>query len=699
MIPSAGPLERRGALRARARTTRPATSSRRSELVAGARAALAARSRPRRVFETMLAQPRFDSEGADLAGGPVRELHATGDRDLYNEDGEGWPVWKGRTFDRYRPDIAPPVYWAEPGPAAFRKRRSRAFREFRGDPRPHLCRRLPDRLSGCCGATNRRTMNACLAPPRVFAIHDAPQLVWPRGDERDLMVLLGVLNSLPFDWLLRRRVETHVTFGILNALPMPEGEEQTSRRARGPPLLSWTIGTPTSRIASGSSGGRSRRTERLDSRPRSTRSSPAPTGSRASSSSALRRLRRGRRARVIPRARPRRLRRRRGSCVTKPEFIDNRDERTLADALRELAADPGCAKRRSTSRVATSTSRASSRPQTSSSHGRAFGSCSAPSRRRRCRAPQRTAGRSAWTRAAGSRISSAQLADERDALPFSRQTAEDVLRLAAPPAPRRGRGTPLPQALPARQGVPVPRSGCDRRLGELHLRRPRPQPRARDRPVPAERRRRGRGLVRRALGGGRGLPRAPDRDHHRPRGSRRGRRTTSTCARCSSSTATSLACSEETRTATATRPGQPGGVTLTDFQRHGFRRALRIIERFDGVLVGDGVGLGKSFIGSELLDHYVNARGLRALVIVPAALRDSFWERHLQRARHRRPGRQLPAARGRAPARRRPRRARARQGRLPLRARRRGARLPQPRHRPVPGAVAADGREHARSSA
>ena len=77
-------------------------------------------------------------------------------------------------------------------------------------------------------------------------------------------------------------------------------------------------------------------------------------------------------------------------------------------------------------------------------------------------------------------------------------------------------------------------------------------------------------------------------------------------------------------------PGQPGGVTLTDFQRHGFRRALKIIERFDGVLVGDGVGLGKSFVGSELLDHYVNREGLRALVIVPAALRDSFWVNHLR---------------------------------------------------------------------
>ena len=86
---------------------------------------------------------------------------------------------------------------------------------------------------------------------------------------------------------------------------------------------------------------------------------------------------------------------------------------------------------------------------------------------------------------------------------------------------------------------------------------------------------------------------------------------------------------EEDEDADGYTPGQPGGVTLVDFQRHGFRRALRAIERLDGVLIGDGVGLGKSFIGSKLLDHYVNREGLRALVIVPAALRDSFWERHL----------------------------------------------------------------------
>jgi superfamily II DNA or RNA helicase len=77
-------------------------------------------------------------------------------------------------------------------------------------------------------------------------------------------------------------------------------------------------------------------------------------------------------------------------------------------------------------------------------------------------------------------------------------------------------------------------------------------------------------------------------------------------------------------------PGQPGGITLTDFQRHGLRRALRVLDRFDGVLVGDGVGLGKSFIGTGLLDHYVKREKVHALVVVPAALRDSFWQHYLE---------------------------------------------------------------------
>jgi hypothetical protein len=164
------------------------------------------------VFRTMMRHPRFDADSRAWRATPHRELDATGDRDLFNEHGSGWPVWKGRTFERYQPEFAEPIWWAEPEAAL--ERIGADFREF-----PLDCRIV---FRDVVRATDRRTMKACLAPPQTFAIHDAPQLVWERGDERDLLRLLGVLNSLPFDWLVRRRVETHMTFGILNSLSIPE---------------------------------------------------------------------------------------------------------------------------------------------------------------------------------------------------------------------------------------------------------------------------------------------------------------------------------------------------------------------------------------------------------------------------------------------------------------------------------------------
>lgn len=193
-----------------------------------------------RVFERMLLHPRFDYDGRAWRALPYRELDAAGDKDLFNEDGRGWPVWKGNTFDRYLPDLAPPVYWAEPEPTLVRLQAKRmgshgvfaAFdADWIADPAtlpPNGCRIV---FRDVVRATDRRTMKACLAPPHVFAIHTAPQLIWPRGTGTDQAFVLGVLASLPYDWLLRRRVETHLTFGIINALPIPDAGAATDRIA------------------------------------------------------------------------------------------------------------------------------------------------------------------------------------------------------------------------------------------------------------------------------------------------------------------------------------------------------------------------------------------------------------------------------------------------------------------------------------
>lgn len=74
----------------------------------------------------------------------------------------------------------------------------------------------------------------------------------------------------------------------------------------------------------------------------------------------------------------------------------------------------------------------------------------------------------------------------------------------------------------------------------------------------------------------------------------------------------------------------PGGITLTRFQEDGYRRARRILEEFGGVIYADGVGTGKTSIGLRFIEEYARERGLYTLVISPAQLRESLWQKRLQ---------------------------------------------------------------------
>lgn len=67
------------------------------------------------------------------------------------------------------------------------------------------------------------------------------------------------------------------------------------------------------------------------------------------------------------------------------------------------------------------------------------------------------------------------------------------------------------------------------------------------------------------------------------------------------------------------------GLRLTTFQQDGVWRAKRILDGFHGVVIADGVGLGKSFIAGELIREAVVERRQRVLLVTPAALRDGPW--------------------------------------------------------------------------
>jgi superfamily II DNA or RNA helicase len=84
----------------------------------------------------------------------------------------------------------------------------------------------------------------------------------------------------------------------------------------------------------------------------------------------------------------------------------------------------------------------------------------------------------------------------------------------------------------------------------------------------------------------------------------------------------------EAEVATAEVPRVP----LASFQRDGYERARRILERHGGVVYADGVGTGKTSIGLAFIEQYALREGRNALVVAPAQLARE-WQRHVIRAR------------------------------------------------------------------
>jgi predicted RNA methylase len=73
------------------------------------------------------------------------------------------------------------------------------------------------------GQTNERSMMATLIPRGVVCGNKVPTVLFP-GDlsEERLLVWCSVMNSIPFDWMLRRIVTTTVNYFLLLSLPMPQ---------------------------------------------------------------------------------------------------------------------------------------------------------------------------------------------------------------------------------------------------------------------------------------------------------------------------------------------------------------------------------------------------------------------------------------------------------------------------------------------
>ncbi len=192
------------------------------------------------------------------------DINATGGRSWMTFDAEPsknrWPVYGGEAFDLWSPDSE--SYYAVAESRALtadllRRRREGAERNnsafalfpdsWIADDSTLPSKRARIAFRDVTRATDSRTVRAALIPPRVFLVHTAPFLLVPQGTVDAEAFILGVMSSLPFDWAARRIVETHLTFDVLNGLPVPLEFEGLALAARVR-ALSARLATPDDRF-------------------------------------------------------------------------------------------------------------------------------------------------------------------------------------------------------------------------------------------------------------------------------------------------------------------------------------------------------------------------------------------------------------------------------------------------------------------
>ena len=172
---------------------------------------------------------------------PYTEIHETQQRALFSHV-EGVPVLKGRSFDQYDPHGNEPAgyaNWDEVLSFAQSKRmRSPVFRrmfssDFLADPNTHPINSCRIAFRDVTNRTNSRTVIACLIPPKTPLTNKAPYLVFSEWGVLAQAYVLGVMNSLPFDWMSRRYVETNLNYFILNMLALPLTESKLWQEVGG----------------------------------------------------------------------------------------------------------------------------------------------------------------------------------------------------------------------------------------------------------------------------------------------------------------------------------------------------------------------------------------------------------------------------------------------------------------------------------
>jgi N-6 DNA Methylase len=185
---------------------------------------------------------RYPKFGEKVDGLPYRsymaEVHMGSNRNLFTENSDGLPVFEGRMVDSY--DYRAKGYASGRGRSAdwvdlpFGSADKAILPQWRILPEAipdKLCGRIDKYRIGFCdvaSSTNERGLFAALIPPNTICGDKVPTLLLDCAAYSDLMLWLGVANSLTMDFVVRKKVALKMSYTIMDSLPFPRDWATTS---------------------------------------------------------------------------------------------------------------------------------------------------------------------------------------------------------------------------------------------------------------------------------------------------------------------------------------------------------------------------------------------------------------------------------------------------------------------------------------
>jgi hypothetical protein len=176
--------------------------------------------------------PKFGSEQQAAATREyMREIDMGNDREDFDDDPEGVPVYEGRMVDLF--DHRAKMYVSGRGRAAVweelpfgseLKGIRPQWRIAEGKIPAKLVERWQKYRIGFCDVaspTNQRALVSALIPPSVVCGHKVPTISFHPTDDRLALLWLGIANSFSIDFVARKKVALTMSYTVMDSLPLP----------------------------------------------------------------------------------------------------------------------------------------------------------------------------------------------------------------------------------------------------------------------------------------------------------------------------------------------------------------------------------------------------------------------------------------------------------------------------------------------